>query len=276
MVGVAAAFFVERWADMVGRSVIVTGAAGGVGAACARRFVAAGDRLVLADVKEEAGQAFAKELSEAGAEVAFVHADVTNRLHVHNVVAEALDAYDRIDVLAHTVMVKYSAPFLETSEEDFERIVGANIRGAFLINQAVSKHFVKQASSDTPAQSPPGVIVNTGSVEAVMAAADHVAFAASQGGLQQLTKAIAMALSPYGVRANLVGVGAIKGEMDKNAEQKKLRDSTPLKRIGDPEEVAEVVFFLASEAASYVTGQCLYVDGGRLAHTESETNEGKT
>jgi len=257
---------------MAGRSVIVTGAAAGVGAACARKFAAAGDRLVLADVNEEAGQLFTKELREGGAEAAFVHADVTNRLHVHNIVAETLDAYDRIDVLAHTVMEKFSAPFLETSEEDFDRIVAANMRGSFLINQAVAKHFVKQSENEVTTPHP-GVIVNIGSVEAVTAAADHVAFAASQGGLQQLTKAIAMALSPNGVRANLVGVGAIKGEMDKNAAQKKLRETTPLKRIGDPEEVADVVFFLASDAASYITGQCLYVDGGRLAHTDSANGE---
>ncbi len=257
---------------MPSRSVIITGAAHGVGAACAKKFAAAGDRLVLADVNEEAGRAIASDLREAGAEAAFVHADVTNRLHVHNIVAEALDAYDRIDVLAHTVMEKFSAPFLETSEEDFERIVAANLRGAFLINQAVAKHFTKQAANaDTGAR--PGVIVNIGSVEAVTAAADHVAFAASQGGLQQLTKAVALALSPHGVRANLVGVGAIKGEMDQHAEQKKVRATTPLKRIGDPEEVADVVFFLASDAASYVTGQCLYVDGGRLAQTDSSTEE---
>lgn len=258
---------------MPGRSVIITGAAAGVGAACARKFAAAHDRLILADADENAGQAVANQLHEAGAEVTFVHANVTNRLHVHNIVAEALDAYERIDVLAHTVLEKFSAPFLETSEEDFERIVANNLRGAFLINQAVAKYFAKQAKKDTTEARTPGVIVNIGSVEAVTAAADHVAFAASQGGLQQLTKAVAMALSPYGVRANLVGVGAIKGEMDPSAQHKKLRDATPLKRLGDPEEVADVVFFLASDAASYVTGQCLYVDGGRLAHIDSESEE---
>ncbi len=253
---------------MTSRSVIITGAANGVGAACARRFAAAGDRLVLADKNEESGKAFTAELISGGATATFVHADVANRLHVHNIIAEALDAYDRIDVLAHTVMEQFSAPFFETSEEDFDRIVASNIRGAFLINQAAAKQFVKQGRPEVGAGSP-GTIVNIGSVEAVTAAADHVAFAASQGGLHQLTKAIAMALSPHAIRVNAVGVGAIKGELDKGVVQKHLREATPLKRIGDPEEVAEVVFFLAGDAASYVTGQCLYVDGGRLAQTES-------
>jgi len=258
---------------MAGRSVVITGAARGVGAACAKRFAEAGDKLVLADKDEAAGKEFTEELREKNYEVTFVHADVTNRLHVHNIIAEALDAYDGIDVLAHTVMERFSAPFLETSEEDFDRVVAANLRGAFLVNQAVAKQFVKQLNDDT-LKRPPGVIVNIGSVEAVTAAADHVAFAASQGGLHQLTKAIALALSPHGIRANAVGLGGIKSEMSDDEDKNSMRNATPLKRIGDPEEVAEVVFFLANPASSYVTGQCIFVDGGRLVQAHRQENNG--
>ena len=260
---------------MNGRSVIITGAASPVGAACARRFAEAGDRLILADPDEIAGKEVAESAmaakSGSGATVTFVHGDTSRRLDVHNIIAEALDVNGRIDVLAHTAMERYSAPFLETSEEDFDRVIERNIRGAFLINQAAAKQFVKQVEND-PEKG--GVIVNVGSVEAVTAAADHVAFATSQGGLNQLTKAVALAMSPHGVRVNTVGVGVVKGEMGADGPAKRMRDITPLKRVGDPEEVASVIYFLASDAASYVTGQSIYVDGGRLAQFEPPSEEG--
>ena len=249
---------------MPGRSVIITSAVGGVGEACARRFAQNGDRLVIADQDEEAGQALLADLRGGGAEAAFVHADVSNRLDVHNIIAEALDAFGGADILVHAMMAQLSAPFLETGEDDFEGVIAANLRGAFLINQAAAKHFVKRIEN-TDGDRPPGVIVNIGSIEAVTPAADRVAFAASQGGVHQLTKAVALAMSPYGVRANMVGVGAVKGALADGAAREQERGATPLNRIGEPEEAAEVVFFLASEAASYVTGQCVYVDGGRLA-----------
>lgn len=244
------------------RSVIVTGAASAVGAACARRFAAGGDRLVLADTDEEKGRTLAADIRAKGAEATFVLADVANRLHVHNIVAEALESFGRVDVLAHMAGEEYSAAFLETSEEDFDRVVGANLKSAFLINQAVARQLIKQSAGD--GAGPDGAIVNLMSVEAVTAAADHVAFAASQGGLHQMTKAVALALSPYGARANAVGIGAINTETADDSERKRAKESVPLKRLGDPEEVAETVFFLASDAASYITGQTIYIDGGRM------------
>ncbi|MEM9014631.1 MAG: SDR family oxidoreductase [Pseudomonadota bacterium] len=248
------------------RSVIVTGATSAIGEACARRFAMAGDRLVLAGQDEESGEQLADELKSKSTECVFVHGEISKRLDVHNIVAEALENFDRVDVLAQMHVSRFSSPFLETSDDDFERLIDANLKGAFLINQAVSKQFVRQLDDDGAADKNPGTIVNLGSVEAVSASSDHVAFAATQGGLAQLTKAVAMAMAPYGVRANTVSVGDIKGEFQSAEARDHARGATPLQRLADPEEVADVVFFLASSAASYVTGQSLYVDGGRLAN----------
>jgi NAD(P)-dependent dehydrogenase (short-subunit alcohol dehydrogenase family) len=252
--------------------VIVTGAAHGVGAACARRFAAAGDRLVLVDRDETALKKVFGELKLLGAEASVVHADARNRLQVHNVIAEALDAYGRVDALTHMAYEEHSAAFLETTEDDFERVVSANLRGAFLINQAVAKQLIRQAKGGEPG----GAIVNLMSVEAITAAPDHVAFATAQGGIHQMTKAVALALSPFGARANAVGIGAITGELPEDADADDLIADVPLRRVGAPEEVAETVFFLASNAASYITGQSIFVDGGRMIRSfgaESRSDE---
>lgn len=248
---------------MADRCVIVTGVASGVGAATARRFAANGDRLVISDKNEDSARALLEELTEKKIDFSFVSANPSNRLHVHNIIAEALEAAGRVDILAHTVVDVFSADFIETSEEDFDQTIAANLRGAFLVNQAFAKQVKRQAEGEDSANEG-AAIVNVMSTEAVTARADHVAFAASQGGLQQLTKAVAMALSAFDARANAVGVGAVKTTFDNDAERKSAKDDVPLSRIGDPEEVAEVIHFLASPAASFITGQTIFVDGGRM------------
>jgi NAD(P)-dependent dehydrogenase (short-subunit alcohol dehydrogenase family) len=253
---------------MGSRSVIITGAASGIGAACARRFAQAGDQLVLADDEEEGVRDLAEALCEGGARASFVPADTGNRLHVHNIIAEALETYGRVDALVNAKIIVAAGEFLDLPEENFDQMIAANLRGAFLINQAACRQFVRQLEASTDERSE-GAVVNVLSVEAVTAAADRVAFAASQGGIHQLTKAAALAMSPYGVRINAVGVGAIKSEFRKDVDLKSARSTVPLNRVGDPEDVAEAAFFLASPAASYITGQTIFVDGGRLVRTSS-------
>ncbi len=250
---------------MANRSVIITGAATGIGAACARQFIAAGDRVVLADDEEEPLRALTEKLKSEG-EAVSVTASIANRLQVHNIIAEALETYGRVDVLVNATIKVESGDFLELSEDGFDRMFMANLRGAFLINQAACRQFMRQIEESTDDQSD-GSIVNILSVEAVTAAADRVAFAVSQGGLHQLTKAVALAMSPHGVRVNAVGIGAIKIEYMKDFDLKSARNTVPLNRIGDPEDVAEAAFFLASPGASYITGQTLFVDGGRLVRS---------
>ena len=250
---------------MANRSVIISGAASAIGAACARRFIEAGDRIILADEDEDVLRALVEEFEGKGA-AASVTASVSNRLHVHNIIAEALEAYGGVDVLVNATINVASDDFLKLSEDDFTQMIDANLKGAFLITQAVCRQFVKQLAGGDDELSE-GAIVNILSTEAVTVAADRVAFAASQGGMHQLTKAAALAMSEYGVRVNAVGIGAIKDDYMRDFDLKSARSTVPLNRVGDPEDVAESVFFLASKAASYITGQTLFVDGGRLVRS---------
>ncbi len=258
---------------MGGRSVVVTGAAAGIGRAVAERFAKSNDKLVLVDIDEENGKSVQSLLAERGTETTFLHADVSRKLDVRNVLAETLDAYGRIDILAHCHGYFFSAPFLEITEDDFERTINENLRSAFLLNQAVAKQIIKQSEATSDGgvdQARSAAIVNVATTEAVTASADHSIFAAAQGALAQLTKSVAMTLSPFGARANVVGVASIRQELEDNEKSSdgKPADTTtmtPLSRKGEPEEVANAIHFLASEDASFITGQTLFVDGGRLA-----------
>ena len=258
---------------MANRSVIIAGAATAIGAACARRFVAAGDRVILADEDEDALRDLAEELNAKG-EAVYVTASISNRLHVHNIIAEALETYGRVDGLVNATINVASEDFLELSEDAFDQMIDWNLKGAFLITQAACKQMVKQIDQSTEGEAD-GAIVNILSVEAVTVAADRVAFAASQGGMHQLTKAAALAMSTYGIRVNAVGIGAIKSDYMKEFDLKSAKNTVPLNRVGDPEDVAEAAYFLSSAAASYITGQTVFVDGGRLVKSGAADYEEK-
>ncbi|GGY50344.1 SDR family NAD(P)-dependent oxidoreductase [Parvularcula lutaonensis] len=267
---------------MASRTIIITGAATSLGRSVALRFSKSSDKLLLTDEDREQGEAVKEEVIAKGGQATFIAADLHEALDVHNVMAEALDTYDRVDVLAHTSNYFYSAPFLETSESDFDEVMDRNVRAAFLINKAVARQIIKQAGPpddggvDTARS---GAIVNVVSNEAVTANADDAIFAASQGAVVQLTKAVAMTLSPYGARANAVGLAGVKGALDeakvKTPEQRKASiEVTPMGRRGEPKEVASAIHFLAAEEASFITGQVLFVDGGRLAVSKAALAEG--
>ena len=258
---------------MAGRSVIVTGAGDGIGRAAALRFARSKDRLVLTDPDPNKGRAITTKITDAGGTASFIEAELHEKIDVHNILAEALDAYGGVNVLAHCAHYFAAKPLLETTEEDLDRVFDRNMRAAFLINRAVAKQIVAQAGEisdggvDTARS---GAIVNVVSNEAVTASADHALFAASQGAVVQLTKAVAMTLSPFGARANAVGAAAIKEEMEEveittTKEKREVIKTIPLARRGEPEEAASAVHFLASGEASFITGQVLFVDGGSLA-----------
>ncbi len=265
----------------MGRSIIVTGAAGTLGRAVALRFSKTSDKLLLTDPDREGGQAVRDEVISRGGQAVFIQADLHHALDVHNVMAEAIDSFGAVNVLAHCATHFHEAPLLETTEDQFDEVMDRNVRSAFLISKAVARQIIKQASAtsdggvDTAVS---GAIVNVVANDAVTANTEDALFAASQGAIVQLSKAVAMTLSPYGARANAVSIGGVKELFDQKsvttAEQRKAAiEQTPMGRRGEPKEVANAIHFLCGDQASFITGQVLFVDGGRLALSKSVPSE---
>jgi len=248
-----------------GRVAIVTGAARGIGLACARRLAEDGAQVVIADIDEENGTAAAAALSQEGLAVTFQECDVGEILDIRNLMAASVSAYGAIDILVNNAAVIDSADILDLAEEDFDRVLRVNLKGAFLLAQAAARQMVKQAEEGREA----GSIINMSSVNAVFALPDHAAYSIAKGGLAQLTKALALALAPHGIRVNAIGPGSIMTPMlekvaTDEAVARRILSRTPMGRFGEPSEIAAIASFLASSDASYVTGTTIYADGGRL------------
>ncbi|MGI9479756.1 MAG: SDR family NAD(P)-dependent oxidoreductase [Hyphomicrobiaceae bacterium] len=249
-----------------GKVAIVTGGAHGIGRACVERFAAEGAKVVMADITDSDGNAAAKTLTEAGHAVRYVHANVAERLDVHNLIAAAVEAFGRVDIMVTSAGVMEAVPFLELEEADFDRTLRINLKGTFMCAQAAAKQMVRQLEKG---EGPPGAIVAISSINAWFGLPNSAAYAASKGGVSQLTKSIAMALAEHGIRVNAVGPGTIETAMSapltKNDDiRAAMLARTPLGRLGKPEEMAAVAAWLASDQASYVTGQTIYADGGRM------------
>lgn len=247
------------------KSVIVTGAARGIGRAIAERFLKDNARVMITDINEKALLETQKELSQIGEVETFV-GSVAERIDVHNLVAQTIGAFGQIDVLINNAGIVHKADFLEITEEDFDRVMSVNLKGVFLLSQAVAKHMVERVKNNEK----PGCIINISSINDTLAIPSQIPYTVSKGAVRQLTRATALSLAPYGIRVNAIGPGSIKTSMledvmgDRQKEQKVL-ERTPLQRIGEASEIASVATFLASKAASFITGETIYADGGRLA-----------
>ncbi|MFT4243629.1 MAG: SDR family oxidoreductase [Acidovorax sp.] len=240
------------------RVCIVTGGAQGIGEACVRRFAAEGARPVIADVNDAHGQALARELGAL-----YVYCDVGDKAQVDALVAQVLAAHGRIDVLVNNAGIFRAADFLDVTEADFDAVLRVNLKGAFLVGQAVARAMAASGGG--------GAIVNMSSVNGVLAIPNISSYNVSKGGINQLTRVMALALADKNIRVNAVAPGTIATELAAKAvltsdeAKAKIMGRTPMKRLGEPREVADVVAWLASDAASYVTGEIVTVDGGRMA-----------
>ena len=238
---------------LTGKRAIITGAAQGIGKAIATRFAAEGASLLLVDIDSDGVEALAAELGQQA-----IVADVSRKADVAAIIARAAELWGGLDILVNNAGITHAAELDALEEDDFDRVFATNLKSALWATQGAARIM------------PPGsAVVNMSSVNAVLAIPNQIPYAISKSAMKQLTNVTALALAPQGIRVNAIGPGSIMTEMlagimtDRAAEQRIL-SRTPMGRCGTPEEVASVALFLASDDSSYLTGQTIYPDGGRL------------
>lgn len=244
-----------------GKAAIVTGAGSGIGEATAKRFAAEGAKVAVSDIDGARAQATAAAIGKAGGTAMAVAADVSRSGDVQALVEQAWGSYGRIDVLMNNAGIFTTTPFLEVTEAEWDRVIDTNLKGMFLVGQAVARRMAQDGKG--------GSIINMSSINAVLAIPTAVAYSVSKGGVKQLTGAMAVALAPHKIRVNAIGPGTVVSgmtrEMVANPDTvRAILSRTPLGRLCQPEEIANIALFLASDESSYMTGTTIYADGGRL------------
>ena len=241
------------------RVSVVTGAGSGIGRSCARAMVARGDQVVCADVDLPAAQATAGELGDAATAV---RVDVSNSSSCDEMVAAAVDAFGRVDGLANCAGIERGAPAHELSDDDWTATLAVNLSGSFFAARAAGRSMIEQGDG--------GRIVLIGSINSQVALPSAAAYIASKGGVLMLGRSLAFDWAPYNITVNVVGPGVTDTPMSADSladseRSERLLGRIPLRRAADPAEIADVVTYLTSPGASYVTGAFVPVDGGWLA-----------
>ena len=239
------------------KRVLITGALGGIGSATVDAFLSEGARVVATDLDKDTDRWLDQPLLN------YLSADLRDPEAIWQLLDAAKDELGgSIEICINNAAITHRAEFLDLKLEDYDRVFNINLRAPFLIGQEVAKWLIESSSS--------GAIVNIGSVNAQLALPDNAAYVSSKGGLLQLTRAMAVALAPSGIRVNMVAPGSIDTPLQRTGQSRsptlhaRVMSRTPLGRLGKPEEVAEAILFMASPRSSYITGECLFVDGGRL------------
>jgi len=236
---------------------IVTGGAQGIGLACAKAFGAEGAKVMISDINDDAGEAAAASIGGS-----YCHCDVGDKGQVDALISTTADLFGGLDIMLSNAAVLHTGDFLEITEEELDDTLRINLKGFFLSGQAAARHMAENGTR--------GVIINMSSINAVTAIPKAAPYVICKGGVNQLTKVMALSLADKGIRVNAVGPGTILTDMAKKvmadeAARKMILSRTPMGRCGEPEEMASVAVFLASDESSYITGQTIYADGGRLA-----------
>ena len=243
-----------------GRRAVITGAARGLGLACARRLVSEGARVVLADLDAAEGAAAAASFGDMGGSAVFVRCDVARMEELEAAVGRCEAEWGGIDILVNNAGMAPAADILSIDEAAFDRVIAVNLKAAVFGTQIAARRMIAQGTG--------GVVINMSSVNAVLNIPHLLAYNLSKGGLNQLTRNAAIALAPHGIRVCGIGPGTVltrNAVWTDEAARRSILSRTPIGRAGEPEEIAAIAAFLASDDASYVTGETIYADGGRLS-----------
>jgi len=239
---------------------IITGATKGIGEACAYEFAKEGAKVVVTGRSVDLGEKVASNIKASGGEALFVRGDIGKKADIDALIQATVEYYGTIDVVVNNAGVNHSADFLDIGEEDWDWVMSVDLKGTFFVSQGAAKVMIEQGKG--------GSIVNVSSVMAQLALADQIPYCAAKGGVNQLTKAMALSLVDRGIQVNCCAPGPVMTELmervvDNEAKHKQLMDRLPIGRIATCEEIARVIIFLASPEAAMLVGQTIYPDGGR-------------
>ena len=250
--------------NLNGKVAIITGARRGMGRSHALTLAKAGVKVVVADISLEDCQKVVEEIKKNGGEAMAIKCDVSQKSEVDEMVKKTIEKFGKIDILVNNAGICQFKPFLELTEEDWDRTLDINLKGYFLCAQAAAKEMIKQKS---------GVIINIASVamgQQGIGFPNIAHYCASKGGIVGMTEALAVELAPYNIRVNVIAPGMIETPMISSVKQdpkmiEAMLARVPMRRVGRPEEVSNLVLFLASDDSSYMTGSTVVIDGGWLS-----------
>lgn len=251
----------EEIFDLRGKVVLLTGAIGGIGSVLAKGLASVGARIAMADIDQAKLDALAKEIAADGGEARSFPLDVLQRTSIERCVADVISAYARIDVLVNGAGINRREGFLDVAEETYDRIMGVNLKGVFLLTQEVAKHMIREKK---------GSIINFASHNSVQMLGGCAVYGASKSGIAALTRSMAVEWARHGIRANAIAPGHILTPLtqvtwDHPERSKYLKERIAMGRPGRPDELLGLTILLCSDASSYMSGMMVHVDGGCLA-----------